>query len=252
MSALPAPVVRVRLPRGGTLQLGLGAGVHRPDPYAPELIAALRVPRGGSFLDLGCGAGTYGLAAAALGAGRAVLTDVVPAAVAAARANAERNGVADRVDVREGSLFEPVRGERFDAIFAALPQLPAPSALDLVARYGGADGLDLKRPLAAGLPRHLAPGGRAYLLVTGWAGPGTVGRLLEAHGLRVRCAKRVRRPFQPAEYDAYQPGLFAYLDAHARGRDDRPAYTRRGAWCYLEVSLLEASPAGRRSGRGRA
>lgn len=235
------PVVRVRLPGARTLRLGLGPGVHRPDPYAPELIAAMRIPRGGSFLDLGCGAGTYGLAAALLGAGRAVLTDVDPRALAVARANARRNGVEARVEVRQGSLFQPVRGERFDAIFAALPQLPAPAPLDLVARYGGRDGLDLKRPLAAGLRAHLAPGGRAWLLVTGWAGPRTVGRLLEAHGLAVRCATRVRRPFQPAEYDAYQPGLFAYLDAHAAARDDRPAYTTKGAWRYLEISLLVAT-----------
>lgn len=241
MCAARQAEVRVRLPRGPALRLYLGPAVHRPDPYAPELIAAMKVPRGGAFLDLGCGAGTYGLAAARLGAGRAVLTDVDPPALAAARANARKNGVEERVEVRAGSLFEPVAGERFDAIFAALPQLPAPAPLDLLARYGGRDGLDLKRPLAAGARAHLAPGGRLYLLVTGWAGPRTVGRLLEAQGLSVRCATRVRRPFQPAEYDAYQPGLFAYLEAHAAARDDRAAYTRKGAWCYLEVSLLVAS-----------
>ena len=50
---------------------------------------------GQTLLDLGCGAGLVGIAAAkVLGEGAVVLTDVDPAAVACARENAARNGVA--------------------------------------------------------------------------------------------------------------------------------------------------------------
>lgn len=240
-----ADLVKVALPRRRALRIGLEPGVHPPDPYAHRFIAKLRV--GANVLDLGCGAGTYGLAAAALGARRVVLTDVDAAALRCALANGERNGLAG-LEAREGSLFEPARGERFDTIVVTPPQLPAPSPV-LATRYGGADGLDLFRVLARSAREHLAPGGRLYSLVTGWAGPARVAELFENGGLTVRRVARVERAFQPSEYEQYLPGLFDYLDEHARGHAEK-AYRRAGAWRYLRVSFLEAHRERARNGAG--
>jgi len=64
-------------------------------------------------LDIGTGSGILAVAAVKLGAGSVLAIDVDPDAVAAARVNAERNGCADRIEVR---LAEP----------AALPVAPHP------------------------------------------------------------------------------------------------------------------------------
>ena len=65
-------------------------------------------------LDMGTGSGVNGILAASRG-GRVVAVDVSAPALEAARANIERNGMADRVEVRASDVFSDVR-ERFDLI----------------------------------------------------------------------------------------------------------------------------------------
>jgi release factor glutamine methyltransferase len=227
---------RLQIPPDNTIHLSVADRVHHPDPYAKTVAAAIRVRRGDRVLDMGCGAGGYGLAAAVRGAGEVVLTDIEPAAVDCALRNAARNSI-HQVDGRVGSFFAPVRRERFDIIITTLPQLPAPKPI-LAARYGGPDGLRYLRRLANAAGNHLAPGGRLYILVTDWAWPPRVEPLFKQRGFIFRRVARMERPFQPAEYDAYSPGLFAYLDGRAQRGLAR--YRRNGNWCYLGVSFFEA------------
>lgn len=75
-----------------------GSGSHASTRLA--LAALGDVLRGGErVVDVGCGSGVLAVAALALGAAGALATDVDPEALAATRANAERNGVADRLRV---------------------------------------------------------------------------------------------------------------------------------------------------------
>ena len=234
---------RLQIPPDGTILLSVTPRVHHPDPYAKTVAGAIRVRRGDRVLDMGCGAGGYGLSAAARGAGEVVLTDIDPDAVACALHNAARNGIS-HVDGRVGSLFTPVRGERFDIIITTLPQLPAPEPI-LAARYGGPDGLRYLRRLAEGAGKHLTSGGRLYILITDWAWPPRVEPLFKRRGFAFLRVARMERPFQPAEYDAYAPGLFSYLDG--RAQRGLAGYRRNGIWCYLGVSLFEATIDGRQS-----
>lgn len=74
-----------------------GSGSH---PSTRLILAALdRDPPGpaDSVLDVGCGSGILAVAAARLGAAAVTAVDIDPAAVAVTAANAEANGVADRV-----------------------------------------------------------------------------------------------------------------------------------------------------------
>lgn len=65
-------------------------------------------------LDMGTGSGVNAILAALEGAD-VVAVDINPRALDAARANAERNGVADRVEVRHSDVFSHVT-ETFDLI----------------------------------------------------------------------------------------------------------------------------------------
>ncbi|MCH7999814.1 MAG: 50S ribosomal protein L11 methyltransferase, partial [Chloroflexi bacterium] len=100
-----------------------------------------------AVLDLGAGTGILAIAAARLGAGRVLALDIDPLAVKAALENAAVNGVRGEVEVREGTLPEGVRGQRFDLIVANI------------------SGLTIER-LAASLSGALRPSGT--LIVSGF------------------------------------------------------------------------------------
>jgi methylase of polypeptide subunit release factors len=116
----------------------------------------------GRALDLGTGCGVQALHLAEH-AGDIVATDVNERALAMTRLNADLNGV--RVDVRAGSLFEPVAGEQFDLLVTNPPFVVSPATeAPLVYRDSGLPGDELVRRVVTGAPRHLAPGGRAQVL----------------------------------------------------------------------------------------
>ena len=66
------------------------------------------------LLDMGTGSGVSGILAARKGA-LVVAVDVNPMAVACARQNAKRNGVADKMTFAVADVFEGVEGD-FDLI----------------------------------------------------------------------------------------------------------------------------------------
>jgi len=83
-------------------------------------------------LDVGTGTGILAVAAVALGAPRVFAIDVDPDAVAAARKNAEANGVADRIHVGLGGPEALPRTSAFDLVVA---NILAHTHLGLVKEY---------------------------------------------------------------------------------------------------------------------
>ena len=69
-----------------------GAGTHPSTRLLADWLAE-HVASGERVLDVGCGSGVLALVAARLGAAEAVGIDIEPAAIAAAEANARRNGL---------------------------------------------------------------------------------------------------------------------------------------------------------------
>ncbi len=137
--------------------------VMGPGPTTLELIRWTSGLKGRSVLDLGCGAGTLALVAASRGARRVLGTDVSERAVEVARFNARLNAL--DVELRAGSLFEPLQGERFEVLLAQPPYVTLPPQLQQVTfLHGGAHGDELALRLLSGLQDALAPLGHALVL----------------------------------------------------------------------------------------
>jgi release factor glutamine methyltransferase len=138
-------------------------------------LTALKDRAAPRLLDLGTGTGCIAIAVLAnLPRARAVATDLSADALATAKANAERHGVADRIDFRQGDWFAPVAAnESFDAIVSNPPYVAHGQidTLDLDVRMhdphlaldGGADGFDPYRILARDSSRHLPQDGLVIL-----------------------------------------------------------------------------------------
>jgi methylase of polypeptide subunit release factors len=116
----------------------------------------------GAALDLGTGCGVQSLHLHAHCA-RTVASDVNPRALAMARLNAALNDV--DIDVREGSLFDPVAGEAFDLVTSNPPYVISPGTGDRLAyRDSGLPGDEVVRRIVTTAPRHLTPGGWCQVL----------------------------------------------------------------------------------------
>ncbi len=165
------------------LDLEVGPGVLVPRPETEVLVgeilawveaAGLDAP---VALDLGTGSGAIGLSLAYEGYfTHTVATDVSAQALEMARRNREAAGLDDRVDLREGSLFDPVReGERFDVIVSNPPYVAEVDEASLEpevreweprgALFAGPDGLALIRRIVAEAGRFLRSGGLLALEV---------------------------------------------------------------------------------------
>jgi release factor glutamine methyltransferase len=75
-------------------------------------------PVGGSFLEVGCGAGVTAVTAAARGCGRVAAIDINDVAVTNTALNAARHGLSDRITSHRSDMFDALGpDERFDLIF---------------------------------------------------------------------------------------------------------------------------------------
>jgi len=109
------------------------------------LTAALKRGRPRNVLDIGCGTGVLGIAAAKAARPRLLMTDIDPRAVETARATARRNGVLSPVVLADGWADPSLRrAAPFDLVLANILARPL-------------------RAMAGDLAAGLAPGGRAIL-----------------------------------------------------------------------------------------
>jgi len=134
------------------------------DEGSRTLIGMMDFPSGARVLDIGCGYGPIGLAAARLAPrGHVTMTDINERAAELARENAALNGIGN-VTVKTGDLFEPVAGETFDVILANPP-----------IRAGKAVVYRLFEEAKA----HLAPGGAFWVVVHNKQGAPSARKKLE-------------------------------------------------------------------------
>jgi release factor glutamine methyltransferase len=160
--------------RFGPIEVAFDETVLRPRPWtvAQSEWAAER-NAGGRILELGCGAGHIGLAAAELSGAPVVQVDRDAGACRWAARNASANGLNHLAAQRCGSADHVLRpGERFDVVIADPPYVPS----DEVSLYpddpvgaidGGPDGLALIRIFVNATVGHVDPGGSVIVQVRG-------------------------------------------------------------------------------------
>jgi release factor glutamine methyltransferase len=137
------------------LELDVDPRVLIPRPETEHVVeAALSLPAGARVVDVGTGSGAIALALADERPDlRVVATESSPGALAVARANAARLNLP--VELVEGDLLDPVAG-RVDAVVSNPPYVrdgerlaPELAYEPREALYGGPDGLEVLRRLAA-------------------------------------------------------------------------------------------------------
>ncbi len=174
------------------LVIDQGAGVYRPSEDTRLLAEAVVRAPGESFLEVGTGTGFVALHAARRGP--VVATDVNRAAVELTRANAQRNGLP--VDVVRTHLAAGVRGS-FQVIAFNPPYLEGEPDGPLDRAWaGGRGGSAVALEFLSDLPRILASGGRAYLLLST---ANTAARKEAGRRFRVRRVARQRLFFEELE-----------------------------------------------------
>jgi release factor glutamine methyltransferase len=158
------------------LDLRTDARALIPRPETEVLVEEVLVWAGGRRqdligLDVGTGSGAIALSLLKEGRFRKMVgTDSSRDALDLARENAVAQGLEDRLDLREGSLFEPLHeGERFDVVVSNPPYVREGEREALQAEvreweppqalFAGPEGLDVLLPLVRAAPAFLNPGG---------------------------------------------------------------------------------------------
>ncbi|NJN16913.1 MAG: methyltransferase [Oscillochloris sp.] len=165
---------------GGPLELRSLPGIFSADHLDPGtafLLAHLEIPSGAQVLDVGCGYGPIGVAAAQLGAAHVDLSDVNLLAVAAATANVAALGIPAAVFA--GDALDPLAGHSYDLIVSN-PPFHAGRSIDPAMTTAF-----IKQSRA-----HLKPGGRLILVANSFL---PYDRLMREQGLQVRITADDRR-----------------------------------------------------------
>ena len=170
--------------------------IPRPDSetLVEEALRIFKARPPARIIDLGTGSGALIVALLTEWKNaQGVAIDISPDALAVAKRNAGRNGVADRLTFLQADLAGPFEG-RFDLVVSNPPYIADAVVASLdddvrlfephLALKGGADGLDLIRRLGAAMPAMLAPGGTA-LVEIGYDQGESAAQTLQKQGLSV-------------------------------------------------------------------
>jgi len=126
------------------------------------LIENMALPENGYVLDVGCGYGAVGIAAATFNKKiRVIMTDVNRRAVSLARQNAQKNKV-HNAEVRQGNLYEPVDDLCFNCILSNPPVSAGMNTVEAIIRNA---------------PNILAPNGTLQMVVRSKIGKKTLPKI---------------------------------------------------------------------------
>jgi release factor glutamine methyltransferase len=179
------------------LRLKLNAATLVPRPDTETLVEAVLeatrgLPPNIAIADLGTGSGAIAIALLTeLAEARVIATDISEDALRAARENAERHGVADRIRFAKADFVEDIGGP-FDIVVSNPPYIRSESISGLPAEVrehdpraaldGGGDGLDAYRAILSRAGKLLSESG-VLALEVGYDQADSVAALCRRSGL---------------------------------------------------------------------
>lgn len=116
--------------------LAFGTGTHPTTALCLEWLDS-HPPEGLKVIDYGCGSGILGIAALKMGASQCVGVDTDPQALEASLSNAEKNGVAEQIELYLPEQGEPTKADLMLANILANPLISLVEKLAELTKSGG-------------------------------------------------------------------------------------------------------------------
>ena len=139
--------------------------LFRTGEFLAQTLNSHLIPEGSKILDMGTGSGV-GAVFAAKWATKIVAVDVNPAAVRCARINVMLNKLENKIEVREGDLFAPLKNEKFDVVVFNPPYLTGTPKTAFERAIWGEKVIE---SFALKLQDYLQPEGKALLVLSNLA-----------------------------------------------------------------------------------
>ncbi len=174
-----------------------------PGGLDSELVCkVMQINNGDSVLDLCTGTGVVALKAASLGANKVVGVDLNPNAVKNGKLNQERLGLKN-LEFLEGSLFEPVKGSKFDVIAINPPYTNKKPANKTEICFWDEDNQTTK-DFFKEFKDYLKPGGRVYFAWADFSSTELIEDLAKDNGVTLKLLDSSKTPSGLATFLVFQ------------------------------------------------
>lgn len=202
------------------------------------MASLIKVRPGETAIDLGCGSGLFSILMAKMDARRVYALDLLPEACDLTRLNAKKNNLSDRIDCRQGFLFQSL-GE----ITADIIVNDVSGVAEEIARSsgwfpetiptGGLDGADMVVEMFSTVRKHLNPDGRLLFPVLSLSNEKRILDAAQAAFREIRLVAKRSLPLPPAT--VVKDSVFHKLmEAGVIW-----AYQKRSRWLW-ELRIFEA------------
>jgi len=174
--------------------------VYEPAEDTFLLAEKMNVTEDDAVLDVGTGCGILAVLAAEK-AKRVLAVDINPYAIEYAIKNAEMNGARERIEFRQGDLFQPIKpNESFSLILFNSPYLPSEPDEEKSwigkAWAGGSNGRKVIDRFVMDGPNFLAAGGKIQLVQSSLSDVNRTIQMFNERSLRAMVAAQVKVAFE--------------------------------------------------------
>ncbi|MGQ4892416.1 MAG: HemK2/MTQ2 family protein methyltransferase [Candidatus Njordarchaeia archaeon] len=183
-----------------TIEIKLCKNVYPPDEDTFLLLDEIKNLdlKNKKVLEIGTGTGIIAITCAKKGA-KVTATDIKLEAIKCTQKNAKLNNV--KIETKQGNLFQPVKGEKYDLIIFNPPYLPENPETDKYLNekdkqdlIGGKHGNETAIQFIKQLKNHLKPNGQALLIQTSLTNIQETLKQAEKTGLKTQITKQKNLP----------------------------------------------------------